>query len=165
VGVCGVHKITAKERFRIVDGLSDEKKKVLRCTEFVWKEMGAPLHMGVLCRLVDNKPSIVAEVLKGLADDGLLPKGIVVPQYRKRKKPDSFVKPPIFKVALSDRQEDVLNFIRMHQVEKGYCPSLAEISEFLGCKNRMTAHQHVMALRQKGWLTWEKGRNRALVLL
>lgn len=63
---------------------------------------------------------------------------------------------------LPTRQQDVLNAIVQLTDEKGFPPSLAELANFLGLKNRMTVHQHVAALKKKGLVLWESGLNRSL---
>jgi repressor LexA len=63
------------------------------------------------------------------------------------------------------RQKDVLNFIGRLTDENGYPPTLAELAKALGLKNRMTVHQHVAALKRKGFVHWEPGLNRSLRVL
>ena len=70
--------------------------------------------------------------------------------------------------SLSDlpaRQRDVLNLISSLTVANGYPPTLAELAKSLGLKNRMTVHQHVAALKKKGFVQWEPGLNRSLRVL
>lgn len=49
------------------------------------------------------------------------------------------------------RQRDVLRLIVELTQENGYPPTLAELAKALGLKNRMTVHQHVVALKRKDW--------------
>jgi repressor LexA len=63
---------------------------------------------------------------------------------------------------LPDRQKAVLNFIVKLTEEHGYPPTLAELATALGLRNRMTVHQHVAALKKKGFVHWEPGLNRSL---
>jgi repressor LexA len=64
--------------------------------------------------------------------------------------------------SLPPRQKDVLKAI-LHLTNKhGYAPTLAELAKALGLKNRMTIHQHVVALKNKGLVKWEPGLNRSL---
>lgn len=63
---------------------------------------------------------------------------------------------------LPTRQKDVLNLIAALTEENGYPPTLAELARALGLKNRMTVHQHVAALKKKGFVHWEPGLNRSL---
>jgi repressor LexA len=60
------------------------------------------------------------------------------------------------------RQKDVLTLISQLTDENGYPPTLAELAKALGLKNRMTVHQHVAALKKKGFVQWEPGLNRSL---
>src|SRR5580658_8998383 len=66
---------------------------------------------------------------------------------------------------LPDRQRDVLNLIRALSDKNGYPPTLAELAVALGLKNRMTVHQHLAALKRKGFVHWEPGLNRSLRVL
>ncbi len=47
------------------------------------------------------------------------------------------------------RQKDVLRLIVELTEENSYPPTLAELAKALGLKNRMTVHQHVVALKRK----------------
>ncbi len=63
------------------------------------------------------------------------------------------------------RQKDVVCLILELTREHGYPPTLAELATGLGLKNRMTVHQHVVALKKKGIVQWEPGLNRSLRVL
>jgi len=63
------------------------------------------------------------------------------------------------------RQRDVLRLIVELTEENSYPPTLAELAKALGLKNRMTVHQHVVALKKKGLVQWESGLNRSLRVL
>lgn len=63
---------------------------------------------------------------------------------------------------LPPRQKDVLNSIVVLTEEHGYPPTLQELASALGLKNRMTVHQHVVALKKKGMVVWEPKLNRSL---
>src|SRR5271155_1621111 len=66
---------------------------------------------------------------------------------------------------LPTRQKDVLRLIVELTEENSYPPTLAELAKALGLKNRMTVHQHVVALKKKGLVQWEPGLNRSLRVL
>lgn len=66
---------------------------------------------------------------------------------------------------LPARQKEVLSLIVSFSEEHGYPPTLADLAQCLGLKNRMTVHQHVAALRKKGLVHWEPGLNRSLRVL
>jgi repressor LexA len=63
---------------------------------------------------------------------------------------------------LPPRQRDVIRLIVNLTEERGYPPTLAELAQAMGLKNRMTVHQHVAALKKKGMVHWEPGLNRSL---
>jgi repressor LexA len=65
---------------------------------------------------------------------------------------------------LPPRQKQVLSLIAKLTEERGFPPSLAELAKAMGLKNRMTVHQHVVALKKKGLVMWEPGLNRSLRL-
>ena len=66
---------------------------------------------------------------------------------------------------LPARQRDVVLQIVKLTEECGYPPTLAELAKALGLRNRMTVHQHVAALKKKGFVQWEPGLNRSLRLV
>jgi repressor LexA len=66
---------------------------------------------------------------------------------------------------LPARQRDVVTQIVKLTEECGYPPTLAELAKALGLRNRMTVHQHVAALKKKGFVQWEPGLNRSLRLV
>jgi SOS-response transcriptional repressor LexA len=63
---------------------------------------------------------------------------------------------------LPPRQKQVLSLIVELTDEHGYPPTLAELATAMGLRNRMTVHQHVVALKGKGLVRWEPGLNRSL---
>jgi repressor LexA len=65
---------------------------------------------------------------------------------------------------LPPRQKQVLSLIHKLTEERGFPPTLAELAKAMGLKNRMTVHQHVVALKKKGLVLWEPGLNRSLRL-
>ena len=64
--------------------------------------------------------------------------------------------------SLPPRQREVLRLIVTLTAKQGYPPTLAELAEGMGLRNRMTVHQHVAALKKKGMVSWEPGLNRSL---
>lgn len=66
---------------------------------------------------------------------------------------------------LPARQRDVVLQIIKLTEDCGYPPTLAELAKALGLRNRMTVHQHVAALKKKGFVQWEPGLNRSLRLV
>lgn len=66
---------------------------------------------------------------------------------------------------LPPRQKQVVSLILQLTEEHGYPPTLAELAKAMGLRNRMTVHQHVVALKKKGFVAWEPGLNRSLRVL
>ena len=56
------------------------------------------------------------------------------------------------KLLLTKRQNDVLNFVRNHENQMGYAPSLNEIKSHLEISSVSTAHYHVKNLIRSGYL-------------
>lgn len=49
--------------------------------------------------------------------------------------------------------------------EKGYPPSVREISERVGLKSSSTTYGHMVRLKMKGLITWDESRPRTLRLV
>src|SRR4051794_34317811 len=65
---------------------------------------------------------------------------------------------------LTDRQQQVLKFIRDCIAADGLPPTRAEIAQALGFNSPNAAEQHVKALVNKGVLSWVPGASRGLRL-
>ncbi|AQS56799.1 transcriptional repressor LexA [Novibacillus thermophilus] len=66
---------------------------------------------------------------------------------------------------LSQRQEAIINFIRLQVKEKGYPPSVREIGEAVGLKSSSTVHGHLSRLEKKGLIRRDPTKPRAIELL
>jgi repressor LexA len=64
--------------------------------------------------------------------------------------------------ALTDRQQEVLDFITASITERGYPPTLREIGERLGIRSTNGVNDHLKALEKKGYLAREDLKSRAL---
>jgi repressor LexA len=64
--------------------------------------------------------------------------------------------------ALTDRQQEVLDFITASISERGYPPTLREIGERLGIRSTNGVNDHLKALEKKGYLAREDLKSRAL---
>jgi repressor LexA len=64
--------------------------------------------------------------------------------------------------ALTDRQQQVLDFIAASINERGYPPTLREIGERLGIRSTNGVNDHLKALEKKGYLAREDLKSRAL---
>jgi repressor LexA len=65
---------------------------------------------------------------------------------------------------LTDRQQEILDFIREQQQMRGVTPSTAEIQEHFGFASPNAVASHLQALQRKGALQREPNKARGLVL-
>ncbi len=63
---------------------------------------------------------------------------------------------------LTDRQRQVLEFIDAEVRQRGYPPSVREIGEAVGLSSSSTVHAHLASLQEKGFLTRDPTKPRAL---
>src|SRR5260370_42059366 len=63
---------------------------------------------------------------------------------------------------LTQRQQMVLDFIRQSIHDRGYPPTLREIGARMGIRSTNGVNDHLRALEQKGYLTREDMKSRAL---
>jgi repressor LexA len=66
---------------------------------------------------------------------------------------------------LSERQMQVLGFIKEKVTERGYPPSVREIGEALGLSSPSTVHSHLSALVKAGLLRRDPSKPRAIEVL
>jgi repressor LexA len=63
---------------------------------------------------------------------------------------------------LTDRQQQVLSYIRQSIHDRGYPPTLREIGAHMGIRSTNGVNDHLRALERKGYLTREDMKSRAL---
>jgi repressor LexA len=63
---------------------------------------------------------------------------------------------------LTDRQHQVLEYIRSSIAHRGYPPTLREIGAHMGIRSTNGVNDHLRALERKGYLTREDMKSRAL---
>jgi repressor LexA len=66
---------------------------------------------------------------------------------------------------LTPTQNRTLAFIRRYLKRRGYAPSLIEIAEGIGITSKGTAHRHVQALSDAGYIRLIPGRKRGIELI
>ncbi|MBO2518868.1 transcriptional repressor LexA [Limnochorda sp.] len=66
---------------------------------------------------------------------------------------------------LSERQRQILEYIRKCVEEKGYPPSVREIGQAVGLSSSSTVHGHLNRLEQKGYIRRDPTKPRAIELL
>ena len=64
-------------------------------------------------------------------------------------------------MALTKRQREILDYVRLFIRENGYSPSLEEIGHHFGLSSVATVHKHIQHLVQKGQLrkAWNRSRS------
>lgn len=65
----------------------------------------------------------------------------------------------------SNRQVDILTFIKNQIKEKGYPPSVREIGEAVGLQSTSTVHGHLDRLERKGLIRRDPSKSRTIELL
>jgi repressor LexA len=66
---------------------------------------------------------------------------------------------------LSERQQQVLDYIRTVVADRGYPPSVREIGEALGLSSPSTVHSHLSALVKAGMIRRDPSKPRAIEVL
>ena len=67
--------------------------------------------------------------------------------------------------ALTERQSEILDFIRSYVRKRGVAPSRPEIGEGVGLTHKSTVDAHLSALMKKGWVELHPGSPRNIRLL
>ena len=67
--------------------------------------------------------------------------------------------------SLTDRQREVLDFIRGYIRDRGVAPSRPEIADGLGIKHKSAINAHLIAIERKGWIELKVGSARYIRLL
>ncbi len=70
-----------------------------------------------------------------------------------------------YKRELTDRQRQILDFIRAEIHRRGFPPSVREIGEAVGLSSSSTVHSHLAALETKGFIRRDPSKPRALEVL
>lgn len=70
-----------------------------------------------------------------------------------------------YKREMTDRQRQILDFIRAEIHRRGFPPSVREIGEAVGLSSSSTVHSHLAALEDKGFLRRDPSKPRALEVL
>lgn len=66
---------------------------------------------------------------------------------------------------ITKKQKDLLTFIREFIETHHYSPSLKEIQNHFGYRSIATVHQHIVALKNKGRLSFDRRSSRSLQLI
>lgn len=66
---------------------------------------------------------------------------------------------------LSSRQQAILEYIRSHQEEKGYPPTVREIGDAVGLASSSTTHGHLARLERRGLIRRDPSRPRTIEIV
>ncbi len=66
---------------------------------------------------------------------------------------------------LTDRQREILEYVRSEVHRRGFPPSVREIGEAVGLSSSSTVHSHLSALENKGFIRRDPSKPRALEVL
>ncbi len=64
-----------------------------------------------------------------------------------------------------NRQDQIIEFVKLHISQKGYPPTVREIAAAVGLKSSSTASGHLDKLKKKGLIHWEPYEVRTLRIL
>jgi repressor LexA len=64
---------------------------------------------------------------------------------------------------LTERQKQIMNYIRDKIKSSGYPPSVREIGEAVGLRSSSTVHNHLVQLEEKGYLKKDPSKPRAII--
>ena len=66
---------------------------------------------------------------------------------------------------LTNRQDEILEFIKKYKAKHGYPPTIREICKYLNLKSPATVHTHLNNLVAKGYIKKDSSKNRSIELL
>ena len=66
---------------------------------------------------------------------------------------------------LTDRQRQVLDYIREKVAERGYPPSVREIGEAVGLSSPSSVHSHLNSLVEAGYIKRDPSKPRAIMVV
>ena len=69
------------------------------------------------------------------------------------------------KEQLSDKQQQILEFIKRRILDKGYPPAVREICEAVHLKSTSSVHAHLESLEEKGYIRKDPTKPRAIEIL
>ena len=73
--------------------------------------------------------------------------------------------PPSTMENLTDRQREILDYLRAFTAKHGSAPARSEVARALGVKHNSTIDGHLFALMRKGWIEMRPGKRRFIRLL
>lgn len=71
----------------------------------------------------------------------------------------------MMKTKISEKQQEIINFIKDELNRKGYPPSVREICKAVGLRSTSTVHGHLSRLEKKGYIRRDPTKPRAIEIL
>ena len=66
---------------------------------------------------------------------------------------------------ISDKQTEILEYLKKHLLEKGYPPAVREICEAVHLKSTSSVHSHLETLEKKGYIRRDPTKPRAIEII
>lgn len=66
---------------------------------------------------------------------------------------------------ISDKQKEILEFIKSEILNRGYPPSVRDICEGVHLKSTSSVHAHLETLERKGYIRRDPAKNRAIEII
>lgn len=66
---------------------------------------------------------------------------------------------------ITPKQEQILEYIKLQILEKGYPPAVREICQAVGLKSTSSVHSHLESLEKKGYIRRDPSKPRAIEIL
>ena len=66
---------------------------------------------------------------------------------------------------ISDKQNEILEYIKEEQLSKGYPPSVREICKAVGLKSTSSVHAHLASLEENGYIRRDPTKPRAIEII
>jgi len=67
-------------------------------------------------------------------------------------------------IRITERQQEILDFIKSMVVERGMPPTMREIGEYFGIRSTNGVEKHLVALERNGLIVRERGTSRGIML-
>lgn len=69
------------------------------------------------------------------------------------------------KLELTNKQQEIYEFIKMQIIEKGYPPTVREIATGVNLKSTSSIHTHLEAIEKKGWIKRDYAKSRTIEII
>ena len=66
---------------------------------------------------------------------------------------------------ITNKQREVLEYLKQHGLQKGYPPSVREICDAVGLKSTSSAHAHLESLERNGYIRKDPTKPRAIEIV